>query len=652
MMERFRRFLPKPALLAFAHDVVMAGVAFALSMYLRLGDSVSAYYDPGFTIGGPVFIAAAIISFRTVNLYRGIWRYASMLDLYSLCKAVTLTIAIFVGAMFLINRMEGIPRSLPVIGWFVLLGALGGPRFAYRYIKDRRIAHWMLDGSRPRIPVLLVGAGDEAELFIRAMSSSSAPYEVVGVLDDKGRRVGRRIHAVPVLADLSRVSETVENLARKGDRPQKLIITKLANQIDGPALRRLLDEAETLGMTLAQLPSLTEFKKAVGEDQVELKPIAVQDLLGRPEANLDLAAIRAFVAGKRVLITGAGGTIGSELTRQVAAFGPATLVLLDSSEFNLYSIDLTVSESFPAVSRKVYLADVCNRGRIRRIFVDETPEVVFHAAALKHVPMVELNPSEGVLTNAAGTRNVADAAREVGATAMVLISTDKAITPSSVMGATKRLAETYCQALDLLSYREGKNSGARQTRFMTVRFGNVLGSTGSVVPLFERQLARGGPLTVTDPKATRYFMTTKEAAMLVLQASAYGMNRPHEQGRIFVLEMGEPVRIIDIARQMIRLAGLQPDRDVKIQIVGLRPGEKLTETLFDEREPLMQTDAAGILVAGPRPVDYVIVRRHLDELQALAQEGEDTRLIELLGRVVPEYGRNDGEGPGSAAAGP
>jgi O-antigen biosynthesis protein WbqV len=417
--------------------------------------------------------------------------------------------------------------------------------------------------------------------------------------------------------------------------------------VDGALLRRLFDEAETLGMTLAQLPSLTEFKSTSAGDSLELRPIAVEDLLGRPQANLDLAAIRAFVAGKRVLITGAGGTIGSELTRQVAVFHPAALILLDNSEFNLYSIEMTVAESFPAIHRRAYLADICNRNRISRIFAAERPEVVFHAAALKHVPMVELNPSEGVLTNAIGTRNVADAAREIGAAAMVLISTDKAIMPSSVMGATKRLAETYCQALDRLSYRESQ-SGGRSTRFMTVRFGNVLGSTGSVVPLFERQLARGGPITVTHPDVTRYFMTTREAVMLVLQASAYGMDRPHEHGRIFVLEMGEPVKIVDIARQMIRLAGLRPDRDVKIQFVGLRPGEKLTETLFDEREPLIPTEAEGILAAEPRPMDYVIVRRHLDEFEAIAQAGDDGRILDMLQRVVPEY-HGGGEARGSAA---
>jgi O-antigen biosynthesis protein WbqV len=648
-MNISRKLLPPPAALAFIHDVMMAAAAFALSMYLRLADQIWDFVDPGFTIGWPVFVGSAIVSFATVNLYRGIWRYASMLDLFSLCKAVTMTVAIFVAVMFLINRMGGIPRSLPVISWFVLLGLLGGPRFAYRFFKDRRIARWLLDESKRRVPVLLVGAGDGADLFIRAMSSSAAPYRVVGVLDDKGRRVGREIRGIPVLADASDFTETVRRLNEKGERPQRLIVTKLANQIDGALLRRLFDQAEGLGMTLAQLPSLTEFKRTSTPDSLELRPIAVEDLLGRPQANLDLAAIRAFVAGKRVLITGAGGTIGSELTRQVAAFDPAKLVLLDSSEFNLYTIEMTVAETFATVSRRAYLADVCNRSRISQIFTAERPEIVFHAAALKHVPMVELNPSEGVLTNAVGTRNVADAAREVGSTAMVLISTDKAITPSSVMGASKRLAETYCQALDLLSYREGQNSGIRTTRFMTVRFGNVLGSTGSVVPLFERQLARGGPITVTHPEVTRYFMTTREAVMLVLQASAYGMNRPHEHGRIFVLEMGEPVKIVDVARQMIRLAGLQPDRDIRIEFIGLRPGEKLSETLFDKREPLLPTDAEGILAAVPRPMDYVLVRRHLDEFETFARAGNDERLLEMLRRVVPEYQGGAETGRGSAA---
>ena len=318
--------------------------------------------------------------------------------------------------------------------------------------------------------------------------------------------------------------------------------------------------------------------------------------------------MHALIEGRRVLVTGAGGSIGSELVRQICDFGPSELVLLDHSEANLYAIDLETAGRKPDVRRHAVLADVRDRGRLDRMLAKFRPHLVFHAAALKHVPMVEANIFEGVMTNVVGTVNVADACVKAMVGAMVLISTDKAVNPASVMGATKRIAERYCQALDI---RRGNGDG---TRCVTVRFGNVLGSTGSVVPLFQQQLAAGGPLTLTDPEMKRYFMTVREAVQLVLQASALG-SRDHEQeGKILVLDMGEPVRIVDLARQMIRLAGLRPDVDVKIEIIGPRPGEKLAEEMFHGGEPLVPTEIKGILAAAPRAADAGELARAVDEL--------------------------------------
>ncbi|MGE0723813.1 MAG: UDP-N-acetylglucosamine 4,6-dehydratase family protein, partial [Alphaproteobacteria bacterium] len=334
----------------------------------------------------------------------------------------------------------------------------------------------------------------------------------------------------------------------------------------------------------------------------------------------------------RVLVTGAGGTIGSELVRQIAAFGPARLALADASEFNLYSIDLEMAERHPDLPRAAILADVRDRVRVEAMVAAEAPQLVFHAAALKHVPMVELNPVEGVLTNAIGTRHVADACRAAGVEAMVLISTDKAVNPANVMGATKRLAESYCQALDLVEHR--RNGG---TRFVTVRFGNVLGSTGSVVPLFQRQLAQGGPLTVTHPEMTRYFMTVREAVELVLQATTIGLDRESAAGEIHVLDMGAPVRIVDLARQMIRLAGLRPDLDVAIAFTGLRPGEKLTEELFHDAEALVPTTHPAIRRAAPRTVDAAFLARGIDEIAETARAGRGEATRALLHRLVTDY---------------
>jgi FlaA1/EpsC-like NDP-sugar epimerase len=325
------------------------------------------------------------------------------------------------------------------------------------------------------------------------------------------------------------------------------------------------------------------------------------------------------------------------LSRQIAALSPARLVLLDNSEFALYAIDMELHERFPRLPRVPLLRDVRDRPQIEAVLAAERPEIVCHAAALKHLPMVEANPVEGVLTNIAGTRNVAEAARAFGVSTVVMISTDKAVNPTSVMGATKRVAENLCQALDLSEARYT----AGGTRYVTVRFGNVLGSTGSVVPLFARQLALGGPLTVTHPEVTRFFMTVREAVELVLQAAALpsGPETPEERGKICVLDMGEPIRIVELAEQMIRLAGLRPGRDIKIEFVGLRPGEKLHEELFHPAEPLMPTRSPAIRLAAPRTADYAMLARSIDELEEAARAWREERMLQLLARLVPEYKR-------------
>jgi O-antigen biosynthesis protein WbqV len=323
--------------------------------------------------------------------------------------------------------------------------------------------------------------------------------------------------------------------------------------------------------------------------------------------------------------------------RQVSALKPELLVLLDNGEYALWQIEQEMAPL--AGARRVVIADIRDAGRIQAIMEEVRPELVFHAAALKHVPMVESNPGEGMLTNAVGTRNVADAARACGVQAMVLISTDKAVNPTSVMGAAKRLAEMYCQALDIEA-RQSLERTRGGMRCITVRFGNVLGSTGSVVPLFQRQLARGGPLTVTHPEMERYFMTVREAVGLVLQASVIGSDRHVQDGGIFVLDMGEPVKIVDLARQMIRLAGLQPDADVKVVFTGLRPGEKLFEEMFHGREPPTPTDFPGLLMATPRTADPAIVGRAIDEIAAACRAGQPGMALAMLGRMVPEFDHN------------
>ncbi len=624
------------ARIAFVHDMVMAALSFPLALYLRVGELLP-YFTIEFLLAGTAtFTLIAAGAFRLFRLYRGVWRYASVNDLVAITKAVTLAILVFLPALFFLTRLEMVPRSLPFIQWFVLMALLGGPRFFYRVFKDRRLEHVLERSSQNRVPILLVGADDAAELFIRQQGRDpEAPYRVVGAIDDKSRRVGREIHGVPVLGGLADVEEIVR---RVNPRPQRLVLTH--DRIDGADVRNLLETAERLGLSLARLPRLSELKSGLA-DRIETRPVAVEDLLGRPQAVLDREAMRALIAGRRVLVTGAGGTIGGELVRQISDFGPSMLALLDANEYQLYLADLELAERHPTLPREAILANVRDRDRIETMMTQLAPDLVFHAAALKHVPVVEAHPLEGIQTNVIGSRNVADACRAAGVGLMVLISTDKAVNPTSVMGATKRLAESYCQALDLAQRPLGG------TRFVTVRFGNVLGSTGSVVPLFQRQLAAGGPLTVTHSEVTRYFMTVREAVELVLQASADGARADGTSGKIYVLDMGEPMRILDLARQMIRLAGLRPEIDIAIEIVGLRPGEKLYEELLHDAESLEPAAAAGLLLAAPRTSDIALLQRALAELEDAARAGRTGAALDLVHRLIPEY---QSPGPDAATA--
>ena len=621
----------------------MAAVSFLLSFYLRVGDGLAGYswklligYDLGFAA-----VAGAV--FWWTGLYRGLWRYASLPDLLGLLRAVSIVVLVFFPLMFVFNRAEDLPRSLPGINWLVLMAMLGGPRFAYRAYKDRGFGHILERGSQAGIPVLLIGAREGAAMFIREMASDpDRLYRVVGIVSGNDSRVGRQLVGVQVLGTIDELPQVVARLDERGQRPQRLIIS--AQTLDGATVRRLLDMADELTIPLARLPRLTEFKETVGETHQTIEPVAIEDLLGRPQAVLDRAGMRALVAGRRVLVTGAGGTIGAELVRQITAYEPARLVLLDNSEYALYAIDRELEERQDGLDRLALLGDVRDRARIDEIIAEERPELVFHAAALKHVPMAEANPVEAVLTNTLGTRSVAEACRAHGVRAMVMISTDKAVNPTSVMGATKWLAESICQALDIVESRKGSG-----TRFLTVRFGNVLGSTGSVVPLFQRQLAQGGPLTVTHREITRFFMTVREAVELVLQASALASEDEEARGKIFVLDMGEPVKIVDLATQMIRLAGKKPNVDVKIEFIGLRPGEKLYEELFYANETLMPTKASGIRLAAPRAIDHAVLSRALDEMAEHARDRREDRLMVLLRNLVPEYGQ--ATAPAARAAG-
>ena len=620
-------------LIVCAHDILMAGISFLLSVYLRIGLSGLEGYPKEWAVAALMFTLICACVFWPSGLYRGVWRYASLNDLWAITKAVTTATLIFSFVMFIWVRLEPLPRSVLIINWFVLMALLGGPRFFYRLLKDRSFDLSNGSNNTGQVPVMLVGAGDGAELFIRSLRrTASSGYEVVGIVAEDKRRVGREIHGVEVLGSTDQIEIIAETLRNKGKAPQRLILTR--DDMDGSKVRTLLNAANRLGMTLARLPRVTDFRSS-DPDPLEIKPINVVDLLGRPQVPLDLGSMERMIRGRCIMVTGAGGSIGVELVRQICTFYPAKIVLTDNSEFALYSVDLQVSENSPDISRCAEYLDVRYKDRVERSIFRHQPDLVFHAAALKHVPIVEDNILEAVDTNVIGTVNVAESCHRQGVGVMVLVSTDKAVNPTSIMGATKRIAESFCQALDM-SPEYGK------TRYVTVRFGNVLGSTGSVVPLFQRQLANGGPLTVTHKDMTRYFMTVREAVELVLQSSALatgmtGGASKVPRGNICVLDMGEPVRIYDLAEQMIRLAGLVPGENIKIDIIGTRPGEKLYEEVFHGGEPLVPTDCEGILLAAPRTADIQVLRIGINTLCAQCVEFDKDGVIETVCELVPEF---------------
>jgi O-antigen biosynthesis protein WbqV len=637
---RVRRVLRAGFILC--HDAAMAALSFFASLALRLGGDPWDYSPELVILGTGGFTLVSALVFVFMQTQRDVWQYTSTPEILRILRAVTLIVLLFVVVQFWTTRLVDMPRAALAINWFMLVALLAGPRIMYRIAKQGWGRTAMDAGRGDRVPVLLIGANNGADLFLRALSEDSAArYRVVGIIDTEGSRIGRRIRGVEVSGPLDRLGDIMARLHNVNLRPRRFIITD--DTLPGRVMARLLEESEALGVTLARLPRMTDFR-AAESPRIEPRPIAIEDLLGRPQQVLDRAAMEELIRGKRVLVTGAGGTIGGELARQVAALGPAHLTLIDNSEYALYGIDLEIRERAPALARTAVLTNVRDGTRIAAAIHAARPELVFHAAALKHVPIVEDNPEEGVLTNVVGTRNVVDACVAEGVAAMVLISTDKAVNPAAVMGASKRVAESYCQSLNL-ARAAGEDIA---TRFITVRFGNVLGSTGSVVPLFERQLAQGGPLTVTHPDMTRYFMTVREAVELVLEATVLGTGEG-DGTAIYVLDMGTPVRIMDLAQQMIRLAGLRPGEDIKIEVTGLRPGEKLHEELFHTAETTEPTRYPGVLIARPRPLNRATLATGIDQLAQAARARDRARVIGTLRALVPDY-RPNGAVPGAEDA--
>lgn len=599
--------------LVVTHDVLAAGVAWLAAR--RAADWLVGggwQGSAGMIAEGALLLALQSFVYWRVGLYRGLWRFASLPDLGNLLRAALLG-AVVVGAVLVVlERPIGVVAPMLWLYPLALLLALGAPRIVYRTFKDMRTeVRWRRASQR----TLIIGAGRSGRLLLPELRRRGG-FELVGYLDDNLDLKGVEIDGVPVLGETARLPRIVREAAID------LVVLAVPSATNSQ-MQRMVSLCEQSGVEFKTLPTLKELGASITRFE-DLKPVAIDDLLGRDPVSLDWKAIRSGLTGKRVLVTGGGGSIGAELCRQIARLDPAGLVVVDSSEYNLYRVDYALRGEFHDLVMDSVLGDVGDSATVETVMQRHRPEVVFHAAAYKHLPMLQNQVREAFRNNVLGTVRMAEAAVRHGVGSFVLISTDKAVNPCNVMGATKRVAELYCQHVNRQS----------TTRFITVRFGNVLNSTGSVVPLFNEQIRRGGPVTVTHPEISRFFMTIAEASQLILQAAVLG-----EGGEVFVLDMGEPIRISYLAEQLIRLAGKEPGRDIEIVYTGLRPGEKLFEELFHEHESYISTGHEKILLAR----NAGVVTAGLDERIRVAEQAvkryDSTRLRELLCELVPELGR-------------
>ena len=594
---------------AFVHDVGACAAAWLLAFWLRFNLDVPEVYGSLALQTLPVAITVYAALFLGLGLYRGIWRYASLPDLRRILVAVGVGAVAVPTALYMMQLELDVPRSVLIMSPIILMMIMGGSRITYRAWKERMLGGLM---AGEREPVVVIGAEEAAVNLIKDLARSTQ-WRVVGVFDDDDAKIGRQLHGVNVIG-------RVEEMPRWRGRlefSQAIIAMPEAGHTER---RRVVDVCNRAGVKVLTVPSFEDLVSGrVTVSQV--RHVELDDLLGRDPVQLDAAGLRGWLAGRVVMITGAGGSIGAELCRQVARFAPRQLVLFEQSELALYTIEQEFADRYPRVRVAPVVGDVKDAQRVGQVIRDHSPSVIFHAAAYKHVPLMESsNAWQAVLNNVAGTRIIARAAAAHGVEKFVFISTDKAVNPTSVMGASKRLAEMVCQSLQ----------GGAGTRFVMVRFGNVLGSTGSVVPRFREQIARGGPVTVTDPEVTRYFMSIPEAVQLVLQAGLMGAG-----GEIFVLDMGIPVKIADLARDLIKLSGFT-EEEIRIVYTGLRPGEKLYEEPLAENEDLLPTPHPKLRVARARTENGDWLERLESWLDA-ERGADDARVRSQLARWVPEY---------------
>jgi FlaA1/EpsC-like NDP-sugar epimerase len=596
------------------HDLLMSVLAWQFAWWARFNFSFPFENWEKSLLLMPLILLIQIVVFRRFRLYRGIWRFASIPDLWNIFRASIFGALSITLICFILFRLEGIPRSILILYPFFLMFFLGAPRLGYRVWKDHSLSINTLPNSKR---VLVIGAGRAAEMLVREIIREGN-YVPIGLLDDNPHLKSSEMHGVRVLGDIERVSE----VCNKYDVDIILISIPSANSQE---MRAIVEKCELTGLPIKTLPGIQDMVSD-SETLSKLREVSIEDLLGREKIELDWKNVHKEIANKCILVTGGGGSIGSELCYQISKLGPSKLIIFERSEFNLYKIEQALSNS-PAEIEFV-LGDLCDLNKVDYIFQKHSPDIIFHAAAYKHVPILERDAREAVRNNILGTKNIADVANKYNCERFVLISTDKAVNPTNVLGATKRIAEQYIENI---------NKGSK-TKYITVRFGNVLGSDGSVVPLFREQIKNGGPITVTHPEVTRYFMTIREACQLILQASRMG-----EGGEIFVLDMGEPVTINYLAEQMIRLSGLIPNKDIDIEYSGLRPGEKMYEELFYGNEVREETSHNKILLAKHSLTELKDLDDKINEISKVVEEFDNDKLKVLLKNITPsiEYKKDN-----------
>lgn len=617
------------------HDMLATAAALFGAFYLRF-EGGDLFYDrlPLLFQILPYFLAFSVVVFFIFNLTTTKWRFISLPDALNIIRVATvLTVALLVlDYIFVAPNVRGaffLGKVTIVLYWFLEISFLSASRMAYRYFRYTRVRRQARDGEAA--PTLLIGRAADAEVLLRGIESGAIKrIWPAGVLSPSSADRGQFIRNVPVLGGIDDVEDVVADFAKRNKPIARLVMTPSAFEPEAHP-ESILMRARKLGVIVSRMPSLES------GDTPRLTAVAVEDLLLRPSETIDYARLEALINGKAVIVTGGGGSIGSEICERLVAFGAARLLIVENSEPALYAITEALAARGASAEIEGRIADIRDRERITRLMTEFRPDIVFHAAALKHVPILERDWSEGVKTNIFGSINVADAAVAAGAEAMVMISTDKAIEPVSMLGLTKRFAEMYCQALDH-DLAAGARGAKPPMRLISVRFGNVLASNGSVVPKFKAQIEAGGPVTVTHPDMVRYFMTIREACDLVITAATHALGTQRPDVSVYVLNMGQPVKIVDLAERMIRLSGLQPGYDIEIVFTGMRPGERLHEILFASEEPTREIGVAGIMAAQPNEPPMQTLRKWIAALeQAIARDDRAT-IRTILKDAVPEFG--------------